>query len=58
MVGVKVRKKLQFDISMTEPQLKIHLIKKKHVWTSQIFSSWAYSELSCKAMKFEISFLL
>ena len=32
MVGVKVRKKLQFDISMTEPQSNLHhAYKKKHV---------------------------
>ena len=32
MVGVKVRKKLQFDISMNEPQSNLHhAYKKKHV---------------------------
>ena len=29
MVGLKVWKKLQFNISMTEPQLKIHHAYKK-----------------------------
>ena len=33
MVGVKVKKKLQFDISMTEPQLNLHhAYKKKNMY--------------------------
>ena len=38
MVGVKVRKKLQFNISMTEPQSNLpHAYKKKNMYACNFF---------------------